>query len=81
MATEASVEPLSHTTISPSMPAAAKVRWIFSMQGPMASSSLRHGITTETSGPPLAHSHRGRASAAAVPNRIHRMPPATSPAE
>jgi hypothetical protein len=50
VATEASVEPLSHTTISPSIPAAAKVRLILSMQGPIAASSFKHGMTTDTSG-------------------------------
>ena len=48
--TEASVEPLSQTTISPSIPASANVRRIFSMHGPIASSSSRHGMTTETNG-------------------------------
>src|SRR5512138_2382566 len=50
MATDASVEPLSQTTISPASPAASNVRRIFSMQAPIAASSFRQGMTTDTTG-------------------------------
>src|SRR5215203_4952345 len=36
------------------MEAASKVRLIFSIQGPIAASSLRHGMTTETRGDSLS---------------------------
>jgi hypothetical protein len=47
--TESSVEPLSTTTTSPDKPMAATELNASSMQAPIASSSLRQGMTTDTS--------------------------------
>src|SRR5229473_3097841 len=48
--TEVSLEPLSATTTSPAIPAASNAARALSMQAPRVRSSLRQGMTTDTSG-------------------------------
>src|SRR5689334_22779829 len=50
IAWDPSVLPLSATTISPSIPASSSARRAFRMQVASVSDSLRHGMTTDTSG-------------------------------